>query len=221
MLNVGDLVHFRLHREIPSMDVSPPAKIPIGSVTFVARAYSGADNIEHLALVLGHPSEIPGALVRVHSECMTGDIFGSARCDCGNQLTQALHRIIEQGAGVLIYLRGHEGSGIGLVETVHGDKPLDSGLTLATNLCLGLPADARDYSPAAAILIDLGVSVVRLMTNNLDKCRALEAAGLIITERVPLHAPVSTWNFNYLVAKRDRFGHLFEELERPRSNAAV
>ena len=162
---------------------------------------------EHLAIIAGLPSR-DGALVRVHSECLTGEVFGSRKCECGPQLELALD-LIAQSSGVVVYMRGHEGRGIGLVAKLKAYRLQESGLdTLDANLALGLPGDDRDYSAAAAILDDLGLRSVRLLTNNPDKIAQLSAHGIDVAERVPLSAGTSSFNLGYLRAKRDRMGHL-------------
>ncbi|QFZ16996.1 GTP cyclohydrolase II [Saccharothrix syringae] len=163
---------------------------------------------EHMALVHGEP-RTGNALVRVHSECMTGDIFRAMRCECGDQLDAALDRIVTEGGGVLVYLRGHEGRGIGLVAKVRTHVLQDEqGLdTLDSATSLGLPVDVRDYAPAAMILRHLGIRSVRLMSNNPDKVEALEAHGVRVAARVPLLTPPNPHNIGYLTAKRDRLGH--------------
>ncbi|WP_030166639.1 GTP cyclohydrolase II [Spirillospora albida] len=173
------------------------------------------DGEEHLALVRGEVEGRPGVLVRMHSECMTGDIFGATRCECGDQLGAALDAIVREGAGVLVYLRGHEGRGIGLVAKVRthvlqDDQGLD---TVDSATAIGLPVDVRDYGPAARVLRRLGVGSVRLLSNNLDKQRALESYGVEIAARVPLLAAVSDDNVRYLTAKRDRLGHDLPQLD--------
>ncbi|NUT51869.1 MAG: GTP cyclohydrolase II [Saccharothrix sp.] len=175
--------------------------------TFRAVAFRAAGH-EHLALVHGEPGR-EDVLVRVHSECLTGDIFGAMRCECGDQLDAALARIVAEGGGVLVYLRGHEGRGIGLVDKVRTHVLQDEqGLdTLDSATTLGLPVDVRDYSPAARVLKHLGVVSVRLLSNNPDKVRALEAGGVAVTARVPHLAPPNRHNIGYLTAKRDRLGH--------------
>ncbi|MCE6993335.1 GTP cyclohydrolase II [Saccharothrix sp. S26] len=176
--------------------------------TFRAVAFR-ADGHEHLALVHGPLGSREDVLVRVHSECMTGDIFGAMRCECGDQLDAALDRIVAEGSGVLIYLRGHEGRGIGLVAKVRTHVLQDEqGLdTLDSATTLGLPVDVRDYTAAARVLKHLRVGSVRLMSNNPDKITALEAAGIEVTARVPHLAPPNPHNIGYLTAKRDRLGH--------------
>ncbi|QIM15715.1 GTP cyclohydrolase II [Leucobacter insecticola] len=166
--------------------------------------------IDHVALVAPGPDgELPGdnALVRVHSECITGEAFGSLKCECGPQLDAALAQVYEHG-GVVVYLRGHEGRGIGLANKLRAYQLQEQGVdTLDANLQLGLPADARDYTAAAEILSDLGINRVRLLTNNPDKIAQLEEHGVTITERVPLLVGVNDVNVGYLNAKRDRMGH--------------
>jgi 3,4-dihydroxy 2-butanone 4-phosphate synthase / GTP cyclohydrolase II len=164
---------------------------------------------EHLALVMGTPPA-QGALVRVHSECLTGDVFGSARCDCGPQLDAALAAVAAEG-GVIVYLRGHEGRGIGLLAKLAAYQLQDSGLdTVAANTVQGLPADAREYGAAAAILADLGLDRVRLLTNNPAKLVGLAAHGVDTDQRVPLEVGATAQNVRYLAAKRDLMGHQLE-----------
>lgn len=169
---------------------------------------------EHLALVYG-PRVSEDVLVRVHSECMTGDIFGATRCECGEQLDAALDAIVAAGSGILVYLRGHEGRGIGLVAKVRTHILQDEqGLdTVDSATSLGLPVDVRDYAPAASVLRYLGVRTVRLMSNNPDKIRALQAHGIVVTARVPLLVPPNPDNIGYLTAKRDRLGHDLPQLD--------
>ena len=181
--------------------------VPTEHGPFTMRAYrdrmTGAD---HVAIVAGHPSS-EGTLVRVHSECLTGEAFGSLKCECGPQLDAALETIQRVG-GVVIYLRGHEGRGIGLINKLRAYRLQEEGLdTLDANLALGLPIDARDYGAATAILQDLGIESVRLLTNNPEKVRQLEERGIEVTERVPLVVGVGAFNESYLETKRDRMGH--------------
>ncbi|WP_367131817.1 GTP cyclohydrolase II [Saccharothrix sp. HUAS TT1] len=181
--------------------------------TFRAVAFR-ADGHEHMALV--HGSDLrDDVLVRVHSECMTGDIFGAMRCECGDQLDAALDRIVAEGGGVLVYLRGHEGRGIGLVAKVRTHVLQDEqGLdTLDSATTLGLPVDVRDYAPAARVLKHLGVTSVRLLSNNPDKVEALEDNGIAVTARVPHLMPPNPHNIGYLTAKRDRLGHDLPQVE--------
>jgi len=192
------------------------------------RAYgyrSEMDGAEHLALVLGEiegsiqtaagPAEAgEDVLTRVHSECLTGDVFGSQRCDCGVQLDAAMAKIAENGRGVVLYLRGHEGRGIGLLSKLRAYNLQDAGAdTVDANLKLGLPVDAREYSVAAQLLDDLGVRSVRLLTNNPAKVDALAAHGFGVT-RIPLPAVATPQNLRYLTTKRDRLGHQLESLDQ-------
>lgn len=177
------------------------------------------DGHEHLALVMGERWD--DVLVRVHSECLTGDVFGALRCECGQQLDAALAAIAEEGSGVVVYLRGHEGRGIGLLAKVRTQALQDSaGLdTVDSATALGLPVDVRDFGPAARVLGYLGVRSVRLLTNNQEKVRALSAHGIGVRARVPLLAPSNDHNLRYLAAKRDRLGHDLPHL--PRDGALV
>jgi len=161
-------------------------------------------------------------LTRVHSECLTGDVFGSARCDCGPQLEEALQRIAEEGRGVVIYLRGHEGRGIGLLAKLQAYQLQDGGRdTVDANLDLGLPADARHYGAATQILRDLGVDAVRLLTNNPDKTSSLESYGVPVAERVPLTPRPNDHNLHYLLTKRDRMGHDLPDLGKAADTSAA
>ena len=180
--------------------------VPTSHGAFRVRAYrdrsTGAD---HVAWISGEPKN--GTLVRVHSECLTGEAFGSLKCECGPQLQAALDTVEEQG-GVVIYLRGHEGRGIGLINKLKAYRLQEEGLdTLDANIALGLPADARDYGAAYGILKDLGISSVRLLSNNPEKARQLRERGVTVTELVPLVVGVGEFNEGYLDAKRDRMGH--------------
>lgn len=188
--------------------------IPTDLGTFQAVSYrSTSDDVEHLALVMGDPAGAEDLLVRVHSECLTGDLAGSLRCDCGAQLRMAMGNIAESGRGMVIYLRGHEGRGIGLGHKLQTyELQQHRGLdTVEANVELGLPVDDRDYTDATRILTDLGVASVRLMTNNPDKVRALTRHGATISDRVALEAPPNPHSARYLTAKRDRLGHLLEQ----------
>ncbi|SIN76987.1 GTP cyclohydrolase II [Agromyces cerinus subsp. cerinus] len=182
-------------------------EIPTAHGRFRFRAYRDlVTGDEHLAIVSLAPV-VQGALVRVHSECLTGEVFSSEKCECGPQLDAALERIAD--GGVVVYLRGHEGRGIGLVAKLKAYRLQQSGLdTLDANLALGLPADDREYVAAAAILGDLGLHSVRLLTNNPDKIAQLTGHGIEVVERVPLVTGAAPANLAYLRAKRDRMGHL-------------
>jgi GTP cyclohydrolase II len=182
------------------------ATVPTKWAEFICHAYRRADGIEHLALVLGRLDGAP--LVRVHSECLTGDVFASARCDCGAQRDLALERIASEGRGVLVYLRGQEGRGIGLGEKIRAYALQEAGYdTVDANLALGHPADARDYSDAADILGHLGVSSVRLLTNNPDKTDALRSRGIDVVRPEPIVIAPTAANATYLRTKRERMGH--------------
>ncbi len=185
------------------------ATLPIGDDTFVAHGFANRfDGTEHVALVLGTIDVPP--LVRVHSECLTGDIFGSGRCDCGEQLHSALDAIVEKEAGVLVYVRNHEGRGIGLVEKLRAYQLQDRGLdTVEANEALGHPPDARHYGAASQMLRALGIDSVRLMTNNPRKVAELRELGIDIAERVPLVVTPTGHNRTYLETKRSKLGHLF------------
>ncbi|AAZ55118.1 bifunctional 3,4-dihydroxy-2-butanone-4-phosphate synthase/GTP cyclohydrolase II [Thermobifida fusca] len=169
---------------------------------------SVVDDSEHVALVYGDLGTGERALVRLHSECLTGDAFGSYRCDCGDQLDAAMARIAQTGAGVIVYQRGHEGRGIGLLHKLRAYRLQDQGAdTVDANLQLGLPADAREFGTGAQILLDLGVRSVRLLSNNPDKAAGLAAHGVVVDERIPLPAAITPDNLRYLRTKRDRMGH--------------
>ncbi|MBX0299823.1 GTP cyclohydrolase II [Cryobacterium sp. 1639] len=201
-----DLASVSPIRESPRVDFEVETTVPTEHGAFQIRAYrdrmTGAD---HVAIVSGTPRD--GALVRVHSECLTGEAFGSLKCECGPQLQAALDTIDRDG-GVVVYLRGQEGRGIGLINKLRAYKLQEDGLdTLDANLALGLPADSRDYGAASAILDELGLGSVRLLTNNPEKARQLQAYGVTVTERVPLVVGVGSHNEDYLAAKRDRMGH--------------
>jgi len=173
------------------------------------------DKTEHIALVLGDLADGPAddLLVRMHSECLTGDVFGSRRCDCGAQLDASMAAIAAEGRGIVLYLRGHEGRGIGLLSKLRAYQLQDSGAdTVDANLDLGLPVDAREYSTGAQILADLGVEQLRLLTNNPAKIAGLAGFGIKVTDRVPLPVVVTPDNLRYLLAKRDRLGHQLDGL---------
>jgi len=166
------------------------------------------DAQEHLAFVLGKPKN--GCLARIHSECLTGDVFGSRRCDCGQQLDAALEQILRTGEGVVVYLH-QEGRGIGLGNKLRAYELQDQGLdTVDANIHLGFEADSRSYRAGAQILGDLGLSEVRLMTNNPDKLAALKGYGIAVTERVQLPVNIDDFNRSYMLTKSQRLGHIFE-----------
>jgi 3,4-dihydroxy 2-butanone 4-phosphate synthase/GTP cyclohydrolase II len=218
IISIEDLTAYRQasppgHQQIPDPVVRREAatRLPTRYGDFRAYGYrSVLDSVEHIALVAGDLTEGDGedVLVRVHSECLTGDIFGSQRCDCGPQLQESLERVRAEGRGVVVYLRGHEGRGIGLLSKLRAYELQERGRdTLDANLELGLPADARDYAAAAQMLADLGVRSLRLMTNNPEKSEALERYGLRVKGREPMPVAAGEHNIRYLRTKRDRMGH--------------
>ncbi len=187
------------------------ASVPTAHGTFAAHAYQDRDGLEHLAYVVGDPAASDTSLVRVHSECLTGDVLGSLRCDCGSQLQRALELIGASEAGVLVYVRGHEGRGIGLGHKLQAYELQDTGLdTVDANHALGFPTDARDYEVAAAILTDLGVRRVRLLSNNPAKTTGLGDHAIDIVEQIPLAGVATAENLRYLETKRERMHHSVE-----------
>ncbi|GAA2043363.1 bifunctional 3,4-dihydroxy-2-butanone-4-phosphate synthase/GTP cyclohydrolase II [Agromyces tropicus] len=201
--------------ESPRVQFEVETDLPTVHGTFRVRAYrdrnTGAD---HVAIIAGDPASDPaGAIARVHSECLTGEALGSLKCECGPQLDTALATIAEHG-GVVVYLRGHEGRGIGLINKLRAYRLQEDGLdTLDANLALGLPIDARDYTAASAILDDLGIARVRLLTNNPEKVHQLEAHGIRVAARVPLVVGVGSANAGYLETKRTRMGHSIDDAQ--------
>ena len=210
-ISIADMVRYRRKNEKLVTKISE-ATIPTEHGDFRSVVYeSQLDGQQHVAFVMGDPGGKDDVMVRVHSECLTGDIFGSRRCDCGPQLHQAMARIAEEGEGVLVYLRGHEGRGIGLGHKIRAYGLQEQGFdTVDANLELGLPADGREYGIGAQILVDLGVSTMRLMTNNPAKYGGLDGYGLEISERVSLETVPTPENIAYLRTKRERMGHLLD-----------
>ena len=217
LITVDELIAYRRRREQLVLRRSS-ASMPTAHGPFTVHAYeSMVDGVEHLALVRGDVCSGDPVLVRVHSECLTGDVLGSTRCDCGAQLQLALANIAEAGRGVVVYLRGHEGRGIGLAAKIDAYRLQDGGLdTVEANVALGLPVDDREYAIGAQILDDLGVPAVRLMTNNPAKTEGLAGYGFDITERVPLIVEPTTDNGAYLSAKRRKLGHLLPQVSGSR-----
>lgn len=214
MISIADLIrHRRAHEKL--VERTGEGRVPTRFGEFRAFAYrSVLDGTEHVAFVAGEVAGGEPVLVRVHSECLTGDIFGSLRCDCGPQLHAALERIAEEGRGVVVYLRGHEGRGIGLGHKLRAYGLQDSGHdTVDANLALGLPIDSREYGIGAQILVDLGVERLRVLTNNPAKYGGLQGYGLEVVERVPLQPAANAENINYLRAKQARLGHMLEGLD--------
>ncbi|MFD7868378.1 bifunctional 3,4-dihydroxy-2-butanone-4-phosphate synthase/GTP cyclohydrolase II [Streptomyces sp. NPDC057682] len=208
IISIEDLIAYRRSSE-PTVRREAEVRLPTDFGSFTAYGYrSTVDGVEHVALVHGDLGDGEDVLVRVHSECLTGDIFGSQRCDCGPQLHASMRRITEEGRGVVVYLRGHEGRGIGLLSKLRAYELQERGVdTLDANLELGLPADARDYAAGAQILKDLGVHSLRLMTNNPEKTAAIVRHGLTVTGREPMPVQAGEHNLRYLRTKRDRMGH--------------
>ncbi|HEX8629187.1 MAG TPA: bifunctional 3,4-dihydroxy-2-butanone-4-phosphate synthase/GTP cyclohydrolase II, partial [Catenuloplanes sp.] len=214
LVTIADLIAYR-QRLQPPVERVVEARVPTRHGVFRAHGYRAAfDPAEHVALVYGDLGDGADVLVRVHSECLTGDVFGSLRCDCGPQLDAALQAVAQEGRGVVLYLRGHEGRGIGLLQKLRAYQLQDQGLdTVDANLELGLPADARDYGAGAHILLDLGVRTMRLLTNNPAKQAGLEGYGLQVTGLAALPVHPHPENVRYLRTKRDRMGHLLDELD--------
>jgi 3,4-dihydroxy 2-butanone 4-phosphate synthase/GTP cyclohydrolase II len=212
LVSIADLVRYRRRTERLVERVAS-ARIPTDFGDFDCVAYrSEIDSETHLALVHGQPAGEANVLVRVHSECLTGDVFGSRRCDCGAQLKQAMRMVAEAGVGVVVYLRGHEGRGIGIASKLDAYQLQDGGLdTVDANVHLGLPVDSREYGIGAQILVDLGITTMRLLTNNPTKRGGLEGYGLEIVERVPIVTEPTAENLFYLQTKRDRMGHHLPE----------
>ena len=214
LISIRDLIAYRRRFE-KQIERVAEARIPTAHGEFRAVGYDSLiDGIEHIALVRGDLGDGEEILVRVHSECLTGDVFGSLRCDCGPQLDAALEAVAAEGRGVVLYVRGHEGRGIGLMHKLQAYQLQDTGHdTVDANLALGMPADARDYGTGAQILVDLGVRSMRLLTNNPAKRVGLEGYGLRIAERVKLPVRPNPENLHYLRTKRDRLGHELDDLD--------
>ena len=215
LVSIADLIRHRMRTERQVTRVAS-ARIPTRHGAFTAVGYeSSLDEREHVALVTGEIGAGEDVLVRVHSECLTGDVFGSLRCDCGPQLDASLAAVAAEGRGVVLYVRGHEGRGIGLLHKLQAYQLQDLGAdTVDANLELGLPADSRDYGTGAQILVDLGIRSMRLLTNNPDKRAGLEGYGLSVLGRVPLPVTPTEDNLRYLRTKRDRMGHDLPDLPR-------
>lgn len=210
IITIADLIKYRLNTET-LFTREGSAILPTRYGTFHAIAFTEKlTNVTHLALVMGDVDDGRPVLVRVHSECLTGDVFGSYRCDCGDQLDMALRRIAEEGRGVLLYMR-QEGRGIGLANKIKAYALQEAGYdTVTANLALGFPPDMRDYGVGAQILANLGVKQIRLLTNNPKKYHALEGYGLAIVERVPIRAEAKPENALYLETKKTKLGHWFD-----------
>ncbi|MEI6855344.1 MAG: bifunctional 3,4-dihydroxy-2-butanone-4-phosphate synthase/GTP cyclohydrolase II [Acidimicrobiaceae bacterium] len=214
IVSIADLIRYRRHHEKLVKRVSD-ASLPTEHGTFQAHVFeSMLDGEQHLALVYGDIATAKDVLVRVHSECLTGDVMGSMRCDCGPQLHTAMAKIAAEGAGIIVYLRGHEGRGIGLGHKIRAYALQEEGRdTVDANLEQGLPVDSREYGIGAQILVDLGVTSMRLMTNNPIKYGGLEGFGLNIVERVAIESMPTEFNIDYLRTKRERMGHMLGGLD--------
>lgn len=214
VISIADLIEYRRRQEQLVRKIAR-AVIPTIYGEFQAHAYeSRVDGRIHVAMVLGEVGDGREILVRVHSECLTGDVFHSLRCDCGTQLDDALGKIGAEGRGVLLYIRGHEGRAIGLAHKLKAYELQDEGQdTVEANLALGFAPDPRDYGVGAQVLYDLGVRSMRLLTNNPSKRAGLEGHGLSIVERVPLETRPTQENLRYLKAKREKLGHLLSNLD--------
>ncbi len=220
MVSIAQLIRYRRQNEKLVRRVGE-ARIPTVWGDFTCFAFESVlDGEQHVAMVRGAVSGEQNVLVRVHSECLTGDVFGSLRCDCGVQLDAAMAQIAEDGLGVVVYLRGHEGRGIGIGHKIRAYSLQDEGLdTVEANEALGLPVDSREYGIGSQILNDLGITTMRLMTNNPAKYGGLDGFGLQITERVPIESIPNPENLRYLQTKRELMGHLLpgldDEVETP------
>jgi 3,4-dihydroxy 2-butanone 4-phosphate synthase/GTP cyclohydrolase II len=214
IISIADLIRYRRHHEKLVKRIAEAA-LPTEHGQFQVYVFESVlDGEQHLAMVYGDLATSRDVLVRVHSECLTGDVFGSLRCDCGPQLETSLAKVAAEGAGVVVYLRGHEGRGIGLGHKIRAYALQETGRdTVDANLDLGLPVDSREYGIGAQILVDLGVTSMRLMTNNPSKYGGLEGFGLNIVERVPLESSPTAYNIDYLRTKRQRLGHILGGLD--------
>lgn len=210
LISIEQIINYRRHHE-NLVERIVETQLPTEYGPFRAIGYrSLVDGVEHVALVVGDVSADDGkdVLVRVHSECLTGDVFGSRRCDCGQQLHKSMEIVQEAGRGVILYMRGHEGRGIGLIPKLQAYHLQDQGAdTVDANLALGLPSDAREYGTGAQILRDLGVRTMALLTNNPTKRAGLGGYGLEMSKRVPVPVEVNEDNVRYLMTKRERMGH--------------
>ncbi|MFZ3496252.1 bifunctional 3,4-dihydroxy-2-butanone-4-phosphate synthase/GTP cyclohydrolase II [Streptomyces sp. 5.8] len=221
IISIEDLIAYRRSAE-PTVRREAQVSLPTSFGHFTAYGFrSTVDGVEHVALVHGEIGDGEDVLVRMHSECLTGDIFQSQRCDCGPQLHTAMERVQAAGRGVIVYLRGHEGRGIGLLSKLRAYELQERGRdTLDANLELGLPADARDYGAGAQMLADLGVHSVRLLTNNPEKSAALTSHGIKVSDREPMPMEAGEHNLRYLRTKRDRMGHDLPWLDGPTTTSA-
>ena len=208
MMTIADLIDYRRHRD-KLVEVVEEVDMPTDYGHFRLKMYrSRVTGLEHMALVKGDVSSGEPVLVRVHSECFTGDVLGSERCDCGHQLHAAMRMIEQEGRGAVLYMR-QEGRGIGLANKLHAYKKQEQGMdTVEANVALGFAPDLRDYGEGAQMLVDLGISKVRLLTNNPCKIKGLGGYGIEITERVPIIIPANAHDKRYLDTKKEKMGHL-------------
>jgi 3,4-dihydroxy 2-butanone 4-phosphate synthase / GTP cyclohydrolase II len=218
MVTVADLIRYRRRTE-RLIERIATVKLPTRYGEFVAHGYENTlDSSTHIALVAGDVEGKSDVLVRVHSECLTGDVFHSLRCDCGAQLEEAMRRVQQEGTGVILYIVGHEGRGIGLANKLRAYELQEKGQdTVEANETLGFPADLRDYGIGAQILVDLGITTMRLMTNNPTKIVGLQGYGLTVVEQVPLEVPACPENIAYMRTKKEKMRH---SLELPGDSAA-
>ena len=218
MVTVAELIRYRRRTE-RLVDRIATVKLPTRYGDFMAYGYeSRVDGATHVALVVGELAGAEDVLVRVHSECLTGDVFHSLRCDCGQQLEEAMRRVHEEGVGVVLYMVGHEGRGIGLANKLRAYELQEQGAdTVEANEALGFPADLRDYGIGAQILVDLGVTTMRLMTNNPKKISGIQGYGLTVTEQVPLEIESGPDNIEYLRTKKAKMAHSLDLGESSRS----
>jgi 3,4-dihydroxy 2-butanone 4-phosphate synthase/GTP cyclohydrolase II len=216
VISIADLIRYRRQKEMLVSRVAE-ATIPTPQGEWRSYAYESlVDGRTHVALVLGEIGDGERVMTRVHSECLTGDVFRSLRCDCGEQLERAMELIGAQGRGVILYIRGHEGRAIGLTHKLRAYELQDQGKdTVEANLELGFPADPRDYGIGAQILVDLGLKTMRLLTNNPSKRAGLEGYGLSIVERIPIETEPTAQNIEYLRTKREKLGHMLDGLPVP------
>lgn len=214
MISIAQMIKYRRQTEKLVRRVSE-ARIPTQWGDFTIFVYESlVDGEQHVAMVKGAPAGERDVMVRVHSECLTGDVFGSMRCDCGVQLDGAMKAIADEGLGVLVYLRGHEGRGIGLAHKIRAYNLQEQGMnTIEANVALGLPIDSREYGIGAQILNDLGITTMRLITNNPSKFGGLEGFGLEITGRVAIPSMPNPENMEYLRTKKEQMGHLIEGVD--------